>query len=99
VEVRELHISVEPHHGLEGLPSVQLQEQRGRALLKAGLNRDSHLRETPPGLAAHWPQLGRGICPQCQQRMEPVVSAPNKNPGNLCAHQRLRSIAELMTQV
>lgn len=29
-EVSELHVRVEPHHSLEGLPSVQLQRQRGR---------------------------------------------------------------------
>lgn len=30
VEVSELHVGVKPHHGLEGLPGVQLQEQGGR---------------------------------------------------------------------
>lgn len=80
VEVRELHISVEPHHGLEGLPSVQLQEQRGRALLKAGLNGDSHLRETawlgcPLASAGAWymptvPAADRtsGLCTQQEPR-------------------------------
>lgn len=84
VEVSELHIRVEPHHGLEGLPGVQLQGQRGRAVLKAGWTGTPasgrlHLEGLPTGLS------GCGICRQCQQQTEPVVSAPNENPGDLCA--------------
>lgn len=56
MEVSELHVGVEPHHSLEGLPGVQLQGQRGRAALKAGWTGTPALGRLHWGAAAHWPQ-------------------------------------------